>query len=146
MAAAETVHVDLGPRSYDIAIGAGKLTQIAPFVTQRCQTSRAVVITDENVEQSYARAVADALAEEGIDVDVFTVAAGETSKSVDTLNALWHTMLDAGLDRRSLVLAVGGGVIGDLAGFAAASFARGLDFFQVPTTLLAHGKRIRSHE
>jgi 3-dehydroquinate synthase len=96
-----------------------------------------VVITDENVEAPYATAVAESLADSGMAVDLVVVAPGEASKSVEVADQLWRQLLELGTDRKSVVIAVGGGVVGDLAGFVAATFARGLRLVQVPTTLLA---------
>ena len=88
--------------------------------------AHAVIITDANVDELYAEPVADALAEQGCEVDLLIVDAGEQSKSIDVAAELWEQMLDEGADRKSTVVAVGGGVVGDLAGFVAATFARGL--------------------
>lgn len=132
-----SVHVDLGPRSYDIEIGSGNLSQVARFVDAEQDDAHAVIVTDANVDDLYAEPVASALSELGCEVDVLIVDAGEQSKSIDVAIELWERMLDEGTDRKSAVVAVGGGVVGDLAGFVAATFARGLDFVQVPTTLLA---------
>ncbi len=96
-----------------------------------------VLITDSNVDDLYADALGDQLVEAGYEVHVLVVDAGEASKNADVAIDLWETMLAEGADRGSVVLAVGGGVVGDLAGFVAATFARGIPFLQVPTTLLA---------
>ncbi len=129
--------VNLAERSYDIQIGSGNLAALSPFLRQRCQGSHVVIITDDQVDPLYADKLGDQLAEDEWEVHVLVVDAGEQSKSVENVQELWETMLEEGADRKSIVLAIGGGVVGDLAGFAAASFARGLQFFQVPTTLLA---------
>jgi 3-dehydroquinate synthase len=133
----QNVRVELADRSYDIQIGTGNLDQVGPMVTERIQASHAVAITDENVRQPHADKVAESLADVDIDVDLVVVAPGEQTKSIDMANSLWQGMLEMGANRTSIIVAVGGGVIGDLAGFVAATFARGLRFFQVPTTLLA---------
>ncbi len=133
----KTMRVDLAERAYDIQIGSGNLAGIAPFLRERSQSSHAVVITDTNVDGLYADNLADQLADDEWDVHVLVADAGEASKSTEVAESLWETMLEEGVDRSSIVVAVGGGVVGDLAGFVAATFARGLDFFQVPTTLLA---------
>ncbi len=132
-----SLRVELGPRSYDIAIGQGILGEAAAFFQHRARLSHAVVITDANVETPHGLAVAEALAENGISVDLVVVEPGEPSKSVGTAVALWEKMLELGADRKTAIVAVGGGVIGDLAGFVAATYARGITFFQVPTSLLA---------
>jgi 3-dehydroquinate synthase len=129
--------VQLGSRSYTIDIGTGNLPSLGQQVADWCALSHAVVITDENVETPHARSVAASLANAGAQVDLLVVDAGESSKSVGTAGQLWNKLVEIGADRKTVVVAVGGGVIGDLAGFVAASYARGLPFVQVPTTLLA---------
>lgn len=133
----ERVHVELGPRSYDIEIGTGNMAQLADRLRAASDLSKAVVIADENVIDPHASACIASLEAAGIAHTLFKIASGEKSKSIDQISQLWNEMLACSTDRHSVVVAVGGGVIGDLAGFAAASYARGLPFFQVPTTLLA---------
>lgn len=133
----EHIRVALSERSYDIEIGAGNLDRIGPFLASPGVVRHVILITDENVYDPYARRVAGSLAENEISTDILTVKAGENSKSIETAFTLWEMMLEDGADRNTVVVAVGGGVVGDLAGFVASSFARGLRFFQVPTTLLA---------
>ncbi len=133
----ETVRVALAERSYDIEIGSGTLAGLPEFLRARTTSDHAILITDSNVEELYADAAGDRLVGEGWEVDIFAIEAGEPSKSVEAVDELWNAMLDEGADRQSVVVAIGGGVVGDLAGFAAATFARGLEFFQAPTTLLA---------
>jgi 3-dehydroquinate synthase len=132
-----TVHVNLGPRSYDIEIGSGNLATAARFCDAEQEDAHAVVITDSNVDDLYTETVTEPLAELGCEVDILVIEAGEQSKSSDVAAELWERMLDEGADRKSVVVALGGGVVGDLAGFVAATFARGLRLVQVPTTLLA---------
>jgi 3-dehydroquinate synthase len=132
-----TVHVNLGPRSYDIEIGSGNLARVTQFVDTEVDDAHAVIITDANVDEMYAEPVATALADQGCEVDLLIIDAGEQSKAAEVASELWERMLEEGSDRKSTVVAVGGGVVGDLAGFIAATFARGLDFVQVPTTPLA---------
>ncbi len=136
-ASPQTIRVDLAERSYDIEIGSGNLQRIGPFLAERGRTTQAVVITDENVQEPYAMRATESLVREGIDVDLIAIAPGETSKSIEAAIDLWREMLDLGADRKSVVVAVGGGVVGDLAGFVAATYARGLRFFQAPSSLLA---------
>jgi 3-dehydroquinate synthase len=135
--AIQTVRVELAERSYDIEIGNGNLASVARFAQADRDDAHAVVITDANVDSLYAEPISTALAEAGAEVDILIVDAGEQSKSIDAAAELWERMLEEGADRTSTVVAVGGGVIGDLAGFVAATFARGLACVQVPTTLLA---------
>jgi 3-dehydroquinate synthase len=131
------VRVQLSERSYEIEIAAGALARTGDFVSARTKLSHAVIITDSNVEKPYAATVANSLQSSGARISRLTVEPGEPSKSVASADWLWNEMLAAGADRKTVVVAVGGGVVGDLAGFAAAGFARGLAFIQVPTTLLA---------
>ncbi len=95
------------------------------------------MITDDNVETPHAIAVAESLSDTGASVNLMVISAGETSKSADMAELLWQRLLEANADRKTVIIAVGGGVIGDLAGFVAATYTRGLRFVQVPTTLLA---------
>ena len=134
---ATKISVALGERSYDIEVGRGNLAHAAEFVRTHGRCTQAIVITDSNVRTLYATRVGQSLAEAGIRADVLTVAAGEESKSVDTAAHLWNECASLGADRKTIIIAVGGGVIGDLAGFVAATYARGLSFLQIPTTLLA---------
>jgi 3-dehydroquinate synthase len=131
-----TVHVELGERSYPIEIGTGNLAEAGKFLLARRKVSHSVVVADTNVER-HAATVGQSLIATGLKVEVAVVEAGEASKRADVLEGLWKKLLEFGADRKTVVTAVGGGVIGDLAGFAAASYARGLPFLQVPTTLLA---------
>lgn len=132
-----TVRVELGPRSYDIDIGSGLLRQVGIFVASRCAAHHAVIIADANVKD-FASRVEQSLQAVSARTTLLTVPSGEESKSVAMAERLWRDLLEARTDRKSFVIAVGGGVVGDLAGFVAATFVRGLPFFQVPTTLLAH--------
>lgn len=133
----QQVHVSLGARSYDIAIGPGALKSIGPQVHARGEWTHAVVLTDSHVQTLHAPAVVASLASQLRRVDQLQVPAGEASKSAAEAERLWRELLALPADRKTLLVAVGGGVIGDLAGFVAATFARGVAFWQVPTTLLA---------
>ncbi len=132
-----TVHVNLGPRSYDIEIGSGNLREAAKLCDAEQDDAHTVIITDTNVAEHYLDPVVEALEELGCEVAALEVEPGEPSKSPDVAAELWEELLDQGADRKTVVLALGGGVVGDLAGFVAATFSRGLRFVQVPTTLLA---------
>jgi 3-dehydroquinate synthase len=133
----ELIRVELGPRSYEIEIGTGNLRQLGSFVLQRAKVTHAVVIADENVAQTHAVSAVESLHDSGVRVDLVKVESGESSKSVAMADVLWRALAQTGADRKTLVVAVGGGVIGDLAGFIAATYMRGLRFVQIPTTLLA---------
>jgi 3-dehydroquinate synthase len=133
----QTVRVSLAERSYDIEIGSGALRGLDSFLRRRTEAEHALIVTDSNVDELYADQAGDALVDQGWEVNLLVVEPGEPSKSTEAIDDLWNAMLAEGADRQSIVVAIGGGVVGDLAGFAAATFARGLGFFQVPTTLLA---------
>lgn len=138
----QIVHVDLGSRSYDISIGAGNLSDVGTLTRSWLQLSadaslKCFVVTDTNVLQPHANAVKASLAAAGAEVRVVCVNPGEGSKSISEASDLYDELVDFKADRKTVVIAVGGGVVGDLAGFVAATYARGLRFIQVPTTLLA---------
>jgi 3-dehydroquinate synthase len=134
---ATTIRVALGERSYDIEIGRRNLATFADFLKPRLKCSRCVVIADANVRSPHAEQAIKSLAAGGIRVDLLTVPAGEASKCVAQAERLWNELLRLQADRKTAIVAVGGGVVGDLAGYVAATYARGLAFLQVPTTLLA---------
>ncbi len=131
------VRVKLGERSYEIEIGTHNLDTLGDRAESWCQLSHAVVITDEHVEKPHGQQAAESLASLGASVDLLVIEAGEQAKSLESAAGLWDQLLEMGTDRKTVIVAVGGGVVGDLAGFVAATFARGLAFVQVPTTLLA---------
>ena len=133
----ETVRVNLAERSYDIQIGAGNLAEAGRFLSDRAKVTHVVLITDDHVQKPHAMRVAESFGEQDIEVDLISVEPGEESKSLDVAASLWQGLLELGADRKTVVTAVGGGVVGDLAGFIAATYARGLRFLQVPTSLLA---------
>ena len=95
------------------------------------------IVTDSNVGPLYESAVEEVLRKVSSDISVFTFEAGEKNKNLDTVSSLYQTLIQNGLDRKSLLVALGGGVVGDLTGFGAATYLRGIDFIQIPTTLLA---------
>jgi len=132
-----TIPVALGDRSYEIEISRGNLPRIAAFIKQRRPCSHGIIITDSNVGPLFAQPIVQSLSTAGMHADLLTVPAGETSKSVTQAEQLWNELVRRNADRKTIVIALGGGVIGDLAGFVAATYARGLSFIQVPTTLLA---------
>ncbi len=123
-------------RSYDIVCGRGVLAGIGARLAA-AGVQRAVIVTDAVVAESHGRKVADSLAAAEIQALALTVPSGEASKSVGEAARLWAALADHAVDRSTHVVAVGGGVVGDLAGFVAATFARGLPVWQVPTTLVA---------
>jgi 3-dehydroquinate synthase len=134
---AGTIRVELGERSYDVVVGVGNLSVSAELAQRINLKARVAVVTDEKVAPLYADKVIDALGKKGLKAGLVVTPAGEEAKNVNTLAALWNKFVELGIDRKSLVVALGGGVVGDLAGFAAGTFLRGVDYIQVPTTLLA---------
>jgi 3-dehydroquinate synthase len=131
------VPVALGARAYEIVIGRGLIASLGERVKALRPGARVAIVTDETVGQLHSGAVEVALKSAGIDSARITVPAGEGSKNYATFEKVCESIIDARVERNDLIVALGGGVIGDLAGFAAASVRRGLDFVQVPTTLLA---------
>lgn len=131
------VPVNLGDRSYDIHIGAGILDQLGELCADVGLKGKCLIITDENVVAHYGESVVESLKIAGFDVSITTLAPGEQTKCGDQVFSLYSECIKAGLDRGSFIVALGGGVMGDLAGFVAATFLRGIPFVQVPTSLLA---------
>jgi 3-dehydroquinate synthase len=138
-----TVRVPLGPRSYEIRVVSGASANLGPFARQALDATwagrscrRALVITDENV-QPLARPVIEALGSIGVEAERALVPSGEASKSLDRAGDLYDALVHRRADRHTLIVALGGGVVGDLAGFVAATYARGLPLLMVPTSLLA---------
>lgn len=133
-----TLTVALPGREYDILIQRGLLSQAGDRIRAVLpHAQKLAVVTDSTVKTLYADAVLGSLAAAGFDCRLFPVPAGEESKNPYQLTALWEGFLDFGLTRTDGVVALGGGVVGDLAGFAAATVLRGVAFVQIPTTLLA---------
>lgn len=132
----EIVNVELGSRSYPIFIGSSLLKDSAQLLKPYVK-GKAMIISDENVYPLYGQAVLNALTQSGVEAFIHVLPAGETTKTMEYAMELYTVALKAGLDRRSFIVALGGGVIGDLAGFVAATYMRGIDFVQMPTTLLA---------
>ena len=132
----QTVHVNLGERSYTIVVTGDDLAGVGPFARERVRGALGLVVTDEHVA-GHADAVAAALRAAGFRVSVVVLPAGEPQKGLAVAGQLYDRLAELPADRNTLVAAVGGGVIGDLAGFVAATFARGLPLLMVPTTLLA---------
>jgi 3-dehydroquinate synthase len=131
------VPVALGARAYDIAIGRGAIATLGARIKALRPGARVVIVTDETVARHHLATCEAALAAAGIEASRIAVPEGESSKSYATFETVCEAIIAARIERGDLVVALGGGVIGDLAGFAAASVRRGLDFVQVPTSLLA---------
>ena len=134
----KTLTVALPGREYDILIQRGLLDQAGAYCRKALpRAGRLFVVTDSNVAPLYAHRLEASITAAGFSVTVHVVPAGEASKCAGQLAGLWEAMMAAGLTRTDAVVALGGGVVGDLAGFAAATVLRGVDFVQMPTTLLA---------
>jgi 3-dehydroquinate synthase len=138
MADITKIAVDLGDRSYDINIGQGIYEKVFDLVPADLKNQPSFIITDDNIEKKYAWAVKEII-ESGSSapVSIFTLPAGEKSKSMENYSRILSWLLDNNVNRKSVVFAIGGGVTGDIAGFAAATIMRGVPYIQVPTTLLA---------
>ncbi|HEX9265576.1 MAG TPA: 3-dehydroquinate synthase [Candidatus Binatia bacterium] len=148
----DTLTVNLGARSYPIHIGAGVLERAGELLQQAGLRGKVAVVTNPTVAQLYLDAVHEALRHAGFEVTPILLPDGEEHKSLQSLATVYDRLIAERLERQSCVLALGGGVIGDLAGFAAATYLRGIPYAQVPTTLLAQvdssvgGKTAVNHE
>ena len=134
---AETIKVALGERSYEITISAGMLDTVGALCWELELSGTAAVVSNTTVAPLYYDRVRDSLESAGYRVVLVTLPDGETYKNSATLNLIYDALVDASLDRGSFIVALGGGVIGDMAGFAAATYLRGIPFVQLPTTLLS---------
>lgn len=132
-----SVQVDLANRSYAIRIGRGLLSSLGSQCAALNLGRRCAVISDANVAPRYGMAAMNSLRDAGFEPVLLTVPAGETAKSLKTVQSCYDQLAAHRLERKSFVVALGGGVVGDLAGFVAATYLRGIPFVQVPTTLLA---------
>ena len=132
-----SVKVPLGKRSYSIFIGTGLLSRLGKECARLKLGQRCAIITDTNVGRRFARPAYESLVKTGFDPVLIVVPAGETAKSLKTVQACYDQLASHRLERKSFIIALGGGVVGDLAGFVAATYLRGVAFVQVPTTLLA---------
>jgi 3-dehydroquinate synthase len=131
------MQVTRGERSYPIVVTSGELAQVGTFARSRSQGTQALVVCDAHTRKRFGEAVAQSLNASGFKTHVSVLAAGESTKSLASATILYDNLIAMAADRQTLVVAVGGGVIGDLAGFVAATYARGIPFLQVPTSLLA---------
>ncbi len=137
---ATRISLNLERDRYDVIVGEGLLEKLPELLAEAdpgAFRKRAVLVTDSTVGPLYADAVSGPLRAAGIEVFEITVPAGEASKSMEVVTDVCRQMLRAGLDRKSFLIALGGGVVGDLAGFAASIFQRGIPFVQIPTTVVA---------
>lgn len=132
----EKLRVELGENSYNILFKTN-FDDLAESVRAVAKTKKILVVTDSNVRKLYADEVMCRLRDGGFDAALHSFEAGEENKGMDTILGICRACIDNGLDRKSMIAALGGGVVGDMAGFAAAIYMRGIDFVQIPTTLLS---------
>jgi 3-dehydroquinate synthase len=132
-----TVPVSLAGRSYDILIGPALIDRVGELSARLLPSRRVIVVTDETVAPLYGARAYHSFKNVGIDATLAVIPAGESSKEFESFGRLMNALLDQRPDRKTTLVALGGGVVGDLTGFAAATLLRGVDFIQVPTTLLA---------
>jgi 3-dehydroquinate synthase len=133
-----TVKVPLGKRSYAIKIGPRLIAHLGDECAGLKSASRCAIITDTNVGKRYAKPVFESLVKAGFEPSLIVVPAGETAKSFKSVQFCYDKLAEHRMERKSFIVALGGGVVGDVAGFVAATYLRGISFVQVPTTLLAH--------
>jgi 3-dehydroquinate synthase len=136
--AVRTVRVSLGNRSYDIKISPGLIGKLGAECARLKLGRRCTIITDTNAGREFAKPAYNSLLRAGFEPSLIIVPDGETSKSLKTVQSCYDRLAAHRAERQSFIVALGGGVVGDLAGFVAASYLRGISFVQVPTTLLAH--------
>lgn len=134
---AKTLHVNIPGREYDIMIERGIFDKAGEVIHPLTRASKAVIVSDSNVAPLYAQRLLISLEKSGFSTKLITIPAGEKSKSISMTEYLYNEMLDFELTRSDLIIALGGGVVGDLTGFAASTLLRGIPFVQIPTTLLS---------
>lgn len=137
MSACERLTVELGERSYDILVGEQLIATAGAQLAPLLKSPRVLVVTDSTVAKLHLPALERSLSQAGIESEAFVLPAGEATKNFSNLANLCSRLLAAKIDRDTLLVALGGGVVGDITGFAAAILLRGIDFVQIPTTLLA---------
>lgn len=132
----KTIHVATG-RPYDILIERGLIENCGEYIRKVSKAKKAMIISDSNVFPIYGEKVVNSLEKSGFETFSFVFAAGEQSKKLDTIYAMYNELVTNGLTRSDIIVALGGGVTGDMSGFAAATYLRGIDFVQIPTSLLS---------
>ncbi len=137
MKTAAKVHVDLGDRSYPIHIGQGWLTELGPIFRESFREHRHLILTNPRIEKLWGRKVMDIFASEGLTAELFEIPEGEEAKNLQTVSQIYDFLIERKYGRQTTLTALGGGVIGDIVGFAAATFLRGVELVQLPTSLLA---------
>ncbi len=132
----DKLHVNLGADSYDICF-TDSFASLADALEGIGAPKKLLIVTDSNVQKLYADEVCSLMNNAGYDCSVYAFPAGEENKNMDAILGICGACIESGLDRKSMILALGGGVVGDMAGFAASIYMRGIDFVQIPTTLLS---------
>jgi 3-dehydroquinate synthase len=131
------VQISTGGKEYEAIIGPGLLDEIGSIIAKKIAPSRCAIISDTNIAPIFGERIKKSLTNTGFQPTVITIPAGEQSKTLEQVGMICDKMLSAGLDRQSFVVGLGGGVVGDISGFVAAIFQRGVPHVQIPTTLLA---------
>ena len=124
-------------KNYQVLIGSNILEQSGAYIAEVIKPCTAVIISDDNVQQLYGETVSNSLQKQGFKVQQYTIAHGESSKNIQTLTELWRFLAAEKITKSDIIVALGGGVTGDLSGLAAATYLRGIRFVQIPTSLLA---------
>ena len=133
----KTLHVALGADSYPIVVGTALLNRVGEYLTPYIKSNKVLIVSDELVKALYMPVLCESLADAGLDVNTIEIPAGEESKSLAQFSRIQDSLVAHRLDRGSMLIALGGGIIGDVGGFAAAVYMRGIPYVQIPTTLLA---------
>ena len=133
----KTLRVELGDNSYPIVVGAGLLNRVGEILTPHIKSNKVLIVSDASVKSQYMPIIRHSLADTGLDVHTMEVPVGEESKSIAQFSRIQDSLVAYQLDRGSTLIALGGGVVGDLGGFAAAVYMRGISYVQIPTTLQA---------
>ena len=133
----KTLRVELGANSYPIVVGTGLLNRVGEFLTPHIKPNKVLIVSDSSVKARYMPIVHQSLTDAGLNVNTIEIPIGEESKSLEQFSRIQDSLIAHQLDRASTLIALGGGVIGDLGGFAAAVYMRGISYVQIPTTLQA---------
>jgi len=133
----KTIQVKLGNRSYPIHVESGLLEQLPSLLSEQNYGQKWIIISQYRLMEFFGFNLLDNLKQAGFSIDFITVPAGEAAKSINEFNRIISQMIEMNCDRSTTILALGGGVVGDVAGFVASSFMRGIDYYQIPSTLLA---------
>ncbi len=131
------LRIDLADRSYDILIGRSFLPKLGDFLPNFSDYKRSLIVTNPAIHRLYGETLKKALQQIGLESDIFEIPEGETHKTIQIAQTVYDHLVDSQCDRRTLMFALGGGVVGDLTGFVAATYQRGVPYVQVPTSLLA---------